>query len=79
MAKLRNHLVARACRVVAVDGRGGSGKSTFARQLKEEWGDAVIVAMDDFYRPSPTVGLSPRCPAATSIAGASLAKHWLHF
>ncbi len=34
--------------VVAVDGPGGAGKSTLARQVAVELGDAVIVPTDDF-------------------------------
>jgi uridine kinase len=35
-------------RIVAVDGAGGSGKSTFARQLAAALGDCAIVHTDDF-------------------------------
>jgi uridine kinase len=48
---LRDEIVRRHARLVAIDGRGGSGKSTLARQLAEGWPKAVVVEMDDFYRP----------------------------
>jgi uridine kinase len=48
---LRNDITAREARLVAIDGRGGSGKSTLARQLAEGWPNAVVIEMDDFYRP----------------------------
>jgi uridine kinase len=49
---LRDSLAARRARLVAIDGRGGSGKSTLARLLAAGWPEAVVVEMDDFYRPS---------------------------
>lgn len=48
---------------MAVDGRGGSGKSTFARRLRREMarsGHAVaVVPVDDFYRPPGSEGPEP--------------------
>ncbi len=38
--------------IVAVDGRGGSGKSTFAQLLADGWPGAQVVEIDDFYLPS---------------------------
>ncbi len=38
--------------LVAIDGRGGSGKSTFARQLETVAVDVTVVEFDDFYRPA---------------------------
>lgn len=35
-------------RIVAIDGLGGSGKSSFARHLSRRLGDAPIVPTDDF-------------------------------
>jgi hypothetical protein len=49
---LRGDLIDRRARFVAIDGRGGSGKSTFAHQLADGWLKAFAVEMDDFYRPS---------------------------
>jgi uridine kinase len=50
-------------RLVAVDGCGGSGKSTFAQRLTEELSradiDAVTVPVDDFYRPAGSEGPEP--------------------
>lgn len=42
-------------RLVLVDGAGGSGKSVFAARLKaaaEKYAKAVVVSVDDFYRPA---------------------------
>ena len=49
---LRDELAVREARVVAIDGRGGSGKSVLARQLADGWPEAFVIEMDDFYRPS---------------------------
>lgn len=38
--------------LIAIDGFGGSGKTTVAKQLKERFPEAVIVEMDDFYSPT---------------------------
>lgn len=38
-------------RIVGIDGRGGSGKSTLGRALAAQHG-GVVVELDDFYRPS---------------------------
>lgn len=50
-------------RLVAVDGPGGSGKSTFARRLARELthlGQTVaVVPVDDFYRPASEEGPEP--------------------
>jgi uridine kinase len=37
--------------LIGIDGRGGSGKSTFARRLERAGGDVAVVEIDDFYRP----------------------------
>ncbi len=37
--------------IIGVDGFGGSGKSTFAKLLKDHFKGATIVEMDDFYSP----------------------------
>jgi uridine kinase len=39
--------------IVAVDGAGGSGKTTLAAAVAGQLGDCVIVHGDDFYRPMP--------------------------
>lgn len=38
--------------VIGIDGCGGSGKSTFADNIKKECSNVTIVHMDDFYLPS---------------------------
>lgn len=38
--------------LLGIDGCGGSGKSTIARQLREDFQDVTIVHKDDFYLPS---------------------------
>lgn len=38
-------------RIIAIDGGGGAGKTTFASCLQEEISDSCIVHVDDFYRP----------------------------
>lgn len=54
-------------RIVAVDGCGGSGKSTFAQWLAAAAGAAPIVHLDDFYLPS---ALRPGAgPTEKPIAG----------
>ncbi len=40
-------------RIVAVDGAGGSGKTTLAEGVAGYLGDCVVVHGDDFYRPMP--------------------------
>src|SRR5689334_15473078 len=36
--------------LIGIDGRGGSGKSTFARRLERAGDDVAVVEIDDFYR-----------------------------
>lgn len=38
--------------LVAIDGEGGAGKSTLARWLADTLGDATVVCLDDFARPT---------------------------
>ncbi|MFJ8434944.1 hypothetical protein ACIQ9P_26950 [Kitasatospora sp. NPDC094019] len=40
-------------RIVAIDGPGGSGKTTLAAAVSGQLDDSVIVHVDDFYRPMP--------------------------
>jgi uridine kinase len=42
-----------ATRIVAIDGTGGSGKTTLAAAVAGQLDGAVIVHVDDFYRPMP--------------------------
>ena len=46
--EIRARPCARAVRLVAVDGRGGAGKSTLARALAAACGGAPVVRVDDF-------------------------------
>lgn len=52
LADLAGEIRARPCagaaRLVAVDGRGGAGKSTLARMLAAACGGAPVVRVDDF-------------------------------
>jgi uridine kinase len=38
--------------LIAIDGQGGAGKSTLAAWLADTLGDATVVCLDDFARPS---------------------------
>ncbi len=51
VAALRHDLTARGARLIAIDGHGASGKSTLARRLAAGWPQALVIEMDDFYRP----------------------------
>jgi uridine kinase len=42
----------RLTRIVAIDGRGGSGKTELAERLSLRLGDATVVHVDDFARPN---------------------------
>jgi uridine kinase len=44
---------ANGTKIVAIDGTGGSGKTTLAAAAAELLDDAVIIHGDDFYRPMP--------------------------
>jgi uridine kinase len=46
-------------RIVGIDGRGGSGKSTLGRALAAQHG-GVVVELDDFYRPSAERHVPPQ-------------------
>jgi uridine kinase len=50
VAQIQARPTAHATRLVAVDGCGGSGKSTFGRALAKA-AAGTLVQMDDFYRP----------------------------
>ncbi len=41
--------------LIGIDGCGGSGKSTFANEIKEECTNVTVVHMDDFYLPSSQI------------------------
>lgn len=53
----RNRTPGRATRLVAVDGHGGAGKSTFAQRLAAHAERASIVEVDDFAHPGLTNGI----------------------
>src|SRR4051794_14029854 len=58
--------------IVAVDGRGGAGKSTLARELELLRDDVAVIAGDDFYR-----ALAERTrEALTPIEAVDLSFHW---
>lgn len=42
--------------IIAIDGFGGSGKSTFAQKLREKFPTAGIVSVDHFYQPITSDG-----------------------
>lgn len=63
--ELRGEILARGARVVAIDGRGGAGKSTLARLLADGWPAAVVVGMDDFYRPVAERARAPETHGAS--------------
>ena len=44
--------------LVGIDGRGGAGKSTLARQVAAAIDAATVVQFDDFYLPSGERGLN---------------------
>lgn len=62
--------------LVAVDGPGGSGKSTFARRLSAALGGAPIVPTDDFA--SADTPLEPQSTDRVQRrrAGALVSRHW---
>lgn len=41
--------------LIGIDGCGGSGKSTFAKELKAKCSNVTVVHMDDFYLPSSQI------------------------
>ena len=47
-------------RLVAVDGPGGAGKSTFARELSEAAGEAPVIHTDDFAAADDPIDWWPR-------------------
>jgi hypothetical protein len=47
-------------RLVAVDGPGGAGKSTFARELSEAAGETPVIPRDDFAAADNPIGWWPR-------------------
>jgi uridine kinase len=50
VAQVQGRAIPHATRIVAVDGCGGSGKSTFGRALVQA-ATGTLVQMDDFYHP----------------------------
>lgn len=43
-------------RIVAIDGGGGAGKTTFASHLQKAIEDSFVITMDNFYRPPQARG-----------------------
>jgi adenylate kinase family enzyme len=64
IGSLRHEIARLRVRALAIDGPGGAGKSTLARQLADGWPEAVIVEMDDFYLPT-----ADRVPGFAAHAG----------
>ena len=66
-------------RIVAIDGRGGSGKSTIARNLQAISDEVTIVQMDDLYRPSvERQGNALDLPPGSSFDWPRLEREVLH-
>lgn len=51
IGKIKNVSQKSATKLIAIDGFGGAGKSTFAKKLVEELPGAKILQLDDFYAP----------------------------
>jgi hypothetical protein len=49
-----------ALKIVAVDGHGGAGKSSFAARLADAFGGAPVLHTDDFASPSAPLDWWPR-------------------
>ena len=58
-----------AVRLVAVDGRGGAGKSTLARALAAACGGAPVVRVDDFLYWRDNEGWWPRLEREALLSG----------
>jgi len=54
--------------IVAIDGRSGSGKTTFAEQLCTDLGNSVVVHLDDIYPGWDGLGATPALLAAQVLA-----------
>jgi uridine kinase len=67
IAQIQARPTPHATRIVAVDGCGGAGKSTFGRRLTHAAG-GTLVQMDDFYRPRADQPVE--CGASKSPASA---------
>jgi uridine kinase len=52
LAALRDVVPRRRTLLVGIDGGGGAGKSTLAREIRHALEDVAVVEFDDFYRPS---------------------------
>ncbi len=53
--------------ICAIDGRCGSGKTTFAKKLSKQFPDSLVIHTDDFYLP-----LSKRVPGWETIPCANM-------
>jgi len=72
--ELRRGLIAKGVRLVAIDGCGGSGKSVLATQLVDGWPDAVVIEVDDFYRPTSERQVRPATHGANVDLGRLVAQ-----
>ncbi len=51
--RIQNQPLKNGQKIIAIDGGGGAGKSTFAKQLQAAYHNSFIIPIDHFYRPSP--------------------------
>ncbi|MDP2671935.1 MAG: uridine kinase [Candidatus Daviesbacteria bacterium] len=49
LGKIKQLHVTKKTILIAIDGFGGSGKTTLANKIKDSFSDATIVQLDDFY------------------------------
>lgn len=52
----------RGVTLIAIDGKGGSGKSSLGRALAGHFPDAIVIEMDDFYLPRRERAVKPSVP-----------------
>jgi uridine kinase len=64
-------------RLVAVDGPGGAGKSTFARELSEAAGEAPVIPTDDFAAADNPIDWWPRL--LDQVIGPFVRGHAAHY
>jgi hypothetical protein len=64
---IRAQPCAKVVRLVAIDGRAGSGKSTFAKRLSEALGGAPVLPIDDFLAWDDLTEFWPRLEAEVLV------------